>query len=109
MTFRDPTSYTDLTQGKIKHIDFHIDVDFETRTLEIEATYQTQEPVQGSFHLDTFRLGIEEAHVNGRPLEWEFDQRDETLGDRLHLKGFDADSSFTLKFRTSPDARALQW
>jgi len=31
------------------------------------------------------------------------------LGQRLHLKGFENDSSFTLSFRTSPEARALQW
>jgi len=109
MTFRDPTSYTDLTQGRIKHIDFHIQADFSSRTLEIEATYQTQEPITGSLYLDSFKIELMEAHVNGRKLECEFDQSDETLGERLHLKGFDNDSSFTLKFRTSPEARALQW
>ncbi len=109
MTFHDPTSYVDLTQGKIAHIDFHIVVDFPSRTLDIEATYQMQQPVQGSLFLDTFKIDVNEAHVNGRPLEWEFDQSDETLGARLHLKNLNGDSSFTLRFKTSPEARALQW
>jgi len=109
MPFRDPTSYVDLTQGRIHHIDFHIQVDFESRVLNVEATYQMQEPIHGSLYLDAFKIEMEEAHVNGRKLEWEFDKNDETLGQRLHLKGFDGDTSFILKFQTSPEARALQW
>ncbi len=109
MTFHDPTSYVDLSQGKINHIDFHIQADFSSRILEIEATYQTQESVTGSLYLDSFKIDMKEAHVNGRKLEWDFDASDEQLGERLHLKGFDGDSSFTLKFCTSPEARALQW
>jgi aminopeptidase N len=109
MSFHDPTSYVDLTQGRIKHIDFHIEVDFSSRTLDIEATYQTEMPVSGSLYLDSFKIDVREAHVNGRQLEWECDQDDEVKGQRLHLKGFEDDSNFTIRFRTSPDARALQW
>ena len=109
MTLHDPTSYTDLTQGKIDHIDFHILVDFSSSTLDIEATYQIQEPIRGSLYLDAFKIDMKEAHANGRKLEWEFDAHDEILGERLHLQGLEGDSSFTLKFQTSPEARALQW
>ena len=87
MEFKDPASYTDLSQGKIKHIDFRIGVDFSTRTLDIEATYQLQEPVHGSLYLDSFKIDLKEARTNGRQLEWEFDAQDEILGQRLHLKG----------------------
>ncbi|MEO8355684.1 MAG: leukotriene A4 hydrolase C-terminal domain-containing protein [Chloroflexota bacterium] len=109
MNFHDPTSYTDLTQGRISHIDFHIQADFSSCILDIEATYQMQSPLRGSLHLDTFKIEMKQAHANGRDLEWGFDASDEVLGERLHLKGFDGESSFTLKFRTSPEARALQW
>jgi aminopeptidase N len=109
MTFHDPTSYTDLTQGKIDHIDFFIQVDFSARVLEVEATYQLQTPISGSLYLDTYKLDLKQAHTNGRELTWEFDKHDEVLGDRLHLKGLDGDADFTLVFRTSPEARALQW
>jgi aminopeptidase N len=109
MEFKDPASYTDLSQGKIKHLGFRIGVDFSTRTLQIEATYQMQEPVFGSLFLDSFKLELLKAHANGRELVWEFDAQDDILGDRLHLKGFEDDSTFTLTFRTSPEARALQW
>ncbi len=109
MDFHDPTSYTDLTQGRISHIDFHIQADFSSCILDIEATYQMQSPLHGSLHLDTFKLEMKQAHANGRDLEWGFVASDEVLGERLHLKGFDGESSFTLQFRTSPEARALQW
>ena len=109
MKFKDPASYTDLSQGKIKHIDFHISVDFSTRTFDIEARYQFQEPVHGSLFLDSFKIDLKEARTNDRKLEWEFDPEDEILGQRLQLKGFEGDSTFTLKFRTSPEARAIQW
>jgi len=109
MQSMDPTTYTDLTQGKIKHILFRIAVDFSTRTLEIESTYQMQEPVQGSLFLDTYKIDLKEARTNGRELTWEFDEKNNILGERLHLTGLENDSTFTLTFRTSPEARALQW
>jgi len=105
----DPTTYTDLAQGRIKHIDFRIGVNFSTRTLDIETKYQLQEPVQGSLYLDSYKIDLKKAHANGRELEWQFDAQDEVLGERLHLKGLQADSSFTLTFQTSIEARALQW
>ena len=96
MDFKDPASYTDLSQGKIQHIDFHINVDFSTRTFDIEARYQLQEPVNGSLFLDSFRIDLKEANANGRPLEWEFDPEDEILGQRLQLKGFQDAKSVTV-------------
>src|ERR1044071_5908340 len=109
MTFKDPSSYTDLSQGKIKHILFRVAVNFSTRVLDIAATYQMQEPIHGSLFLDSYQIDLQEARANDRELKWEFDENDEVLGERLHLKGFEGESTFTLTFRTSPEARALQW
>jgi leukotriene-A4 hydrolase len=109
MNFHDSTTYADLSQGRIRHIDFQIRVDFASHTLEVEAAYQMQAPLHGSLYLDTFKIAIQDVRAGGRELEWDFDASDEELGKRLHLKGFDGESGFTLKFRTSPDARALQW
>ncbi|MGE5462267.1 MAG: hypothetical protein ACM3PS_02875, partial [Syntrophothermus sp.] len=109
MTIHDPTTYADLSQGRIKHVDFHIQADFSARVLNVEATYQMQEPLHGSLYLDSFKIEMKDARANGRQLDWEFDASDEVLGKRLHLKGLEGISSFTLKFRTSPGASALQW
>lgn len=109
MTVHDPTSYADLSQGRIQHIDFKIQTDFVTKTLAIEATYQLDAPRRGPLFLDTHKIEMQKAHTNGRGLKWELDTHNEVLGSRLHLKGLDGDTSFTLVFRTSPDATALQW
>src|SRR5574338_492667 len=109
MTLHDPTTYADLSQGRILHIDFQIRVDFFTRTLDVTTTYHMQEPVHGSLYLDSYKIELLEAQASGGKLEWDFDARDDTLGERLHLKGFDGQTEFTLKLRTSPEARALQW
>ena len=109
MAKHDPHSYTDLTQGKITHIDLYIKADFEAHILKIEADYQLAEPVSGSLFLDTSKIKLEAAQANGQALQWEFDEQDELLGERLHLRGLKNVSSFTLTFATSPEARALQW
>ena len=109
MTRHDPHSYADLTQGRIKHIDLRIKADFDAHILKIEADYQLEESVSGSFYLDASIINLEEAHTNDQPIQWEFDEQDELLGERLHLKELENASSFTLTFTTSPEARALQW
>ncbi|NWG05711.1 MAG: leukotriene A4 hydrolase C-terminal domain-containing protein [Chloroflexi bacterium] len=109
MTSQDPTTYSDLEQGRIRHIDFHIRADFSARVLDIEATYHMQTAVNGSLFLDTYRLNIKDAQANGRPLAWELDEEDEVLGSRLQLTQLDTVDKFTLKFSTSPESRALQW
>jgi leukotriene-A4 hydrolase len=109
MTNHDHTTYADLSQGRISHIDFHIQVDFSSSTLNVEAAYQVQEPLYGSLHLDSIKIQMQAARTDGHKLEWDFDASDEVLGERLHLKGFDGESTFTLSFRTSPKANALQW
>ena len=86
MTRHDPHSYADLTQGRISHIDLRIQTDFETQTLKIKADYQLVEPISGSFFLDISQIDIENAHANGHRIQYEFDERDDLLGERLHLK-----------------------
>ena len=76
---QDPTTYSDLEQGRIKHIDFRIRADFPTRTLDIEATYQMQAPVDGPLFLDTVKLNIKDATSVGKALAWELGEEDEVL------------------------------
>ena len=109
MARHDPHSYADLAQGKISHIDFRFKADFGTHVLKIEADYRLEEPISGSFFLDTSKIELEEAHTDEGPIKWEFDAQDDLLGERLHLKELDNISSFTLTFATTPEAGALQW
>jgi aminopeptidase N len=109
MSRHDPHSYADLQQGKIAHIDLRIQADFEAHILKIEADYRLAEPVSGSLFLDTAGIELLNAVAEGRELRWEFDQQDELLGERLHLKELNGATSFSLVFNTSDRARALQW
>lgn len=79
MQLNDPTTYADLSQGQIKHIDFRIGVDFSTHTLDIEARYQMQEPVHGSLYFDTYQIDLTEARTDTRTLDWEFDTQDDIV------------------------------
>jgi len=109
MATQDPQSYADRSQGQIKHIDLKIHPDFSSKTFEIEARYQLDRPVSGSFYLDTHALDIRQASAGGQPLEWELDEEHALIGRRLHLKNLDSLSEFTLAVNTSPEAQALQW
>jgi len=109
MPFSDPHSYTDTEQGKITHILFGIDVDFSAKVLKIKATYRLEEPVSGSFFLDTRDLKINRVYKGDQEILWEIDQHDSIVGDRLHLKELDGHSEFTIEVTTSPEASALQW
>lgn len=109
MPFSDPHSYSDTNQGKISHIQCGIDVDFSAKVLKITATYCLEEPVSGSFFLDTRDLKIDRVYKDGQDVLWEIDQHDPILGDRLHLKDLDGFSEFTIEMTTSPEASALQW
>lgn len=109
MARHDPHSYSDLTQGKISHINLHIKVDFEAHILNVEADYQLEDPVSGSLFLDSSKIDLMQAKANGQDLPWKFDDQNKLLGERLHLKNLDKVSSFKLVFKTSPEARALEW
>jgi aminopeptidase N len=109
MKFSDPHSYTDTEQGKIAHILFGIDADFSAKILKIKATYRLEEPVSGSFFLDTRDLNITRVYKDDQEILWEIDQHDSIVGDRLHLKDLDGFSEFTIEVTTSPEASALQW
>ena len=134
----DPHSYSDLSQGRIKHIFLHIDVDFQTRTLRVRADYQLEKPngglatpisqagesllgasrvdsptrceaTQGSLFLDSRELDITAVYSASGPIVYEKDAQDPILGQRLHLKNLDRTPAFTIELNTSSDAKALQW
>jgi aminopeptidase N len=109
MITKDPHSYAEFTQGLITHIDFEIQVDFETKAMKILAKYQLDHPVSGSFYLDTRALDIERIVGDGTDIQWVLDKQDEILGNRLHLQDLDETSEFSIQLTTSPEASALQW
>jgi leukotriene-A4 hydrolase len=109
MITEDPHSFADFSQGRIKHIDFEIEVDFTTRTMKVLAHYHLDHPVTGSFFLDTRAVEIERVSQEGRDIPWVLDKQDEIIGERLHLQDLVQADHFSIQLTTSPAASALQW
>lgn len=109
MPVKDPHSFADLSQGRIKDIDFEIHVDFETRILAVRADYQLVDPVSGTFYLDTRDLEIERVYNGDEELEWTLTEQNKSLGQRLDLHNLEKIHGFSIDLRTSPAAEALQW
>lgn len=109
MPILDPHSFSDTRQGRIRHIDFDFEVDFETQTLRGIGHYTLEAPAAGSLFFDTRGIFIERVSSGNTELEWEIDEQDRVRGERLHIKNSRAVSSLSIVFRTSPQATALGW
>ena len=110
MSLPDPHSYTDLDQGRTARLDLDLEVDFPTRTITGRAAFTLAAPATGPFDLDTRDLEIlEAAGPGGEEIPWTLASADPILGARLRLDLPAGTGSFTLRYRTSPSASALQW
>jgi leukotriene A-4 hydrolase/aminopeptidase len=109
MTTNDPNSFSDPTQGTIKHIDFQFQVDFSVKVIQATAIYTMETRISGALYLDTRDLVIDRIHAGDGDLAWELDKSDDKLGQRLHLRDLDSIDTFTIEYSTSPNATALQW
>jgi aminopeptidase N len=109
MTFSDPHSYVDISQGKIEYINFNIQVDFDKQVLNLKARYRMDRPVNGSLFLDTRDIDLHKIFTDEGDIAWEKDMQDPILGERLHLKNLEDVSEFMIELTTSSNASALQW
>jgi leukotriene-A4 hydrolase len=109
MTRRDPHSYADDAQAKTRTLDLKAHVDFATRTLTAEATLVFHETAQGTLDLDTRDLTIEAVEDAGRSLPFVVHPPEPHLGSRLSVEMPKATPSVRIRYRTSPEASAMQW
>ncbi len=109
MTRHDPHSYTDLAQGRLRHLDLHLEVDFAEHRLHGRCRYDLERSAADLLDLDTRDLTIESVKADGRPIRFELGESDEVMGQRLRLHALNRATSFEIAFVTSPGARALQW
>ncbi len=105
----DPHSYSDLTQGKIKHIDFDFIVDFSNKTIHARATYTLSSSVAGPLFLDTRDILVAGVELGGKPILWNLGPVDPVLGARLELPDLNHRDQFTITYTTGSAASALQW
>ncbi len=110
MARRDPHSYNDDTQVETEELALTARVDFATRTLVAEATLTFRRPGAGALDLDTRDLTIDRVtDGDGRPLEFTLHPAEPILGARLAIALPAETAAVRIRYRTSPEASALQW
>jgi len=106
----DPHSYNDSTQPETETLDWKARVDFRTRRLHAEATLTLKEASAGPLDLDTRDLQIRGVvDPSGRPLPYILSPPEPILGSRLRVELPPGLRQLTVRYRTAPEASALQW
>ncbi len=106
----DPHSYADLAQGRVVDLSWYVDVDFHHRVLHCRATLHLEAAIEGPMDLDTRDLEIDEVcDETGTSLEWELAEPEGFMGARLRVFPVEPTRALDIRYRTSPQASALQW
>ncbi|WP_224366199.1 M1 family metallopeptidase [Hyalangium versicolor] len=106
----DPHSYNDSTQPETESLDWRARVDFRTRRLHAEVTLTLKEASAGPLDLDTRELDIRAVvDAQGKPLPFNLAPPEPILGSRLRIELPAGLRQLTVRYRTSPQASALQW
>jgi len=110
MARRDPHSYNDDLQPDVESLELLARVDFSHRLLHAEATLKLAAPSEGVLDLDTRELTIESVTAeDGTPLAHVLHPVEPILGARLSIELPAGTRAVRIRYRTSPEASALQW
>jgi aminopeptidase N len=111
LAIRDPHSFARPWEVSIRHLTLDLEVDFEARrlagtaALDLEHHGDTSEVV-----LDTWGLEIEEVRDGGgAPARFDLGPDQGLLGRPLHVALAPGIDRVVVRYRTSPQATALQW
>ncbi len=106
----DPHSYADDTHPRVASLDWEAGVDFSSRTLEAVATLELAAPAGGPLDLDTRDLAIASVTDDrGRAVPFTLHPAEPIFGARLSIELPEGTRSVAVRYRTAPDASALQW
>ncbi|MCJ8166308.1 M1 family metallopeptidase [Pontibacter sp. E15-1] len=112
MLSEDVHSFARPSEAVATHLDLNIDVDFGNKVLSGQAAYQIENKTgTEEIVFDTRGLQIEQAFVGDdmEPTSFRLGTPDEVLGQPLFVKIKPDTRRVTIKYRTSPEAAALQW
>ncbi|MDB4957453.1 MAG: Aminopeptidase [Myxococcales bacterium] len=110
MARRDPHSFTDDTQAQTESFALRARIDFATQTIAAEVVLSFRTPGSGRLDLDTRDLAIDHVEdAAGRALAFVVHPAEPHLGSRLAIELAEPTPSIRIRYRTSPDASALQW
>ena len=108
----DPHSVTDDAQPTTRHLEWDASVDFASKRLVATVTLHFRDATKTAtpFDLDARALEVSEVtDLLGVPLKWEAMPLDAILGAPLRLHVPAGASGVKVRYRTGPDASALQW
>ncbi|HVP62279.1 MAG TPA: M1 family metallopeptidase [Myxococcaceae bacterium] len=105
----DPHSHTDLAQPHQRHLSWNAEVDFAGRMVRATATLSFDRG-GGPVDLDSRGLEVQEVTApDGRPLRFEVGAPEPILGERLRVELPAGVDTCVIRYRTGPEASALQW
>ena len=105
---RDPHSYADDDQPCTDRIDLQLWVDFLRSEVRGSVCLRFERAPTGPIDLDTRDLALEAVtDDSGEPIRFELEPPDPVLGRRLRV--FPPGDVVRIRYRTSPQASALQW
>lgn len=107
---KDPHSFADPAEAKVRHLDWAAKIDFENKIIEATATYdiETSENAD-SIVLDTRDLNISQVWVDGEEKGFSVGEKDDFLGSPLYIPISPESKKIRVAYTTSPEAAALQW
>ena len=106
----DPHSHADDSQPRQRHLSWNAEVDFAARQLRATARLQLDSARGGPLDLDARDLTIEQVTApSGAPVPWSVAPAEPILGSRLRIELPPGSDGCVVRYRTSPDASALQW
>ena len=106
----DPHSHADSAQPRARHLKLRLAVDFEARRIDGEAVLRFDAPAEGPLDLDSKALEVLAAvSDSGVPVPFEVGPEQPILGQRIRLALPPGTREVRLRYRTSPEAPALQW
>jgi len=105
----DPHSFS-TPESRVKHLKWSAKVDFESRVIRAEATWELKGDHGDTIRFDTKDLVISEITLDGgKPVKWSFGRNDSILGLELIIPLEKSTKEVRITYQTSPDAEALQW
>ncbi|KAL2636378.1 hypothetical protein R1flu_007857 [Riccia fluitans] len=106
----DPHSYTDSAHPLTKHVALSISLDFDLKTISGSATFTLERSHSGEIFLDTRDLTIDGAwDSDKKELKYFLEPADKIKGSLLRVVLENDVSVYSVSFKTSQQASALQW
>jgi leukotriene-A4 hydrolase len=106
----DPHSFSRPWEASIRHLELDLAVDFDAHRLGGTAVLDLDREAEATaVVLDTWRLDIEAVSDERGPVEFELGPDQGLLGRALRVALGRESKRITVRYRTSPDATALQW